>query len=46
MTLVQAVVSTQDDVVASVGNLRVVGFPGFDVDIFESPVVARRDFTT
>ena len=46
MTLVQAVVPTQDDVVASVRDFRVVSFPGFDVDIFERPVMARCDFTT
>ena len=45
MTLVQTVISSQNDVVAVEGDLGMIRFSRLDVDVFESPVAARCDFT-
>ena len=45
MTLVQTVISSQYDVVAVEGDLGMVRLSRLDVDVLESPVAARCDFT-
>ena len=45
MTQVQTVISSQYDVVAVEGDLGMVRLSRSDVDVFESPVAARCDFT-